>query len=97
MPAVHSDIRTSSWAELTDRIGEAEIGEALRITENEMLLGYGQNSLRAHGFKASSGSLTARLKSLKEEVGFCRSSCRDVPRLRYRHSPLSNPTAPERT
>jgi hypothetical protein len=29
-----------------------------------MLLEYGQNRLRAHGFKASSGSLTARVKSL---------------------------------
>jgi phage terminase large subunit len=36
------------------------------MTENDMLIERGQNSLRAHGFKASSGSLTARLKSLAE-------------------------------
>ena len=64
MRAVHADIRTSSWAEVSDRLNEAGVSEAFHITENEMLIEYGQNSLRAHGFKASSGSLTARLKSL---------------------------------
>ena len=66
MRAVHADIRTSSWAEINDRLTEQGIENAqgLRLVDNEMLAEYGQNSLRAHGFKASSGSLTARLKSL---------------------------------
>jgi|GEM_PF-4488811 len=66
MRAVHSDIRTSSWAEINDRLSEQGIvgANGLHITENEMLAEYGANSLRAHGFKASSGSHTARLKSL---------------------------------
>ncbi len=66
MRAVHADIRTSSWAELNDRLIEqgVEKAEGLHIVDNEMLAEYGQNSLRAHGFKSSSGSLTARLKSL---------------------------------
>lgn len=66
MRAVHSDIRTSSWTELQDRLTEqgVENAEGLHSTDGDMLIEYGQNSLRAHGFKASSGSLTARLKSL---------------------------------
>jgi phage terminase large subunit len=66
MRAVHADIRTSSWAEIVDRLSEQGIENAqgLHLTDNDMNLEYGQNSLRAHGFKASSGSLTARLKSL---------------------------------
>jgi phage terminase large subunit len=64
--AVHADIRTSSWAEVIDRLTEqsGQEAEGLRLVDNDMFAEYGQNSLRAHGFKASSGSLTARLKSL---------------------------------
>lgn len=66
MRAVHSDIRTSSWAEMQDRLTEQNVESAngLRIADGDMFMEYGANSLRAHGFKASSGSLTARLKSL---------------------------------
>lgn len=64
MRAVHSDIRTSSWAEINDRLAEQGITDAFRLTDGDMFAEYGQNSLRAHGFKASSGSYTARLKSL---------------------------------
>lgn len=64
MRAVHSDIRASSWAELNDRIQEQGIADSFKITDNDMYIERGMNSLRAHGFKASSGSLTARLKSL---------------------------------
>lgn len=64
MRAVHSDIRASCWSEIIDRITECGIAESFHITDNEMFLERGQNSIRAHGFKASSGSLTARLKSL---------------------------------
>lgn len=64
MRAVHSDIRHSIWKELSDRIDEQRIRDHLHITENDMNIEYGANSVHAHGFKASSGSHTAKLKSL---------------------------------
>lgn len=64
MRAVREDIRTSSWREINDRILEQNAQDAFRIVDNDMFVEHGANSLRAHGFKASSGSLTARLKSL---------------------------------
>lgn len=64
MRAVREDIRASCWSELKDRLTEQEIVNNFRIADNDMLMEYGQNSIRAHGFRASSGSLTARLKSL---------------------------------
>ena len=64
MRATHADIRASCWSEIMDRVREAEIQDDFHITDNEMYIERGNNSLRAHGFKASSGSLTARLKSL---------------------------------
>lgn len=64
MRAVHSDIRASCWSELVDRLREQEIEDAFKINDGEMYLERGANSVRAHGFKSSSGSLTARLKSL---------------------------------
>lgn len=64
MRGVHSDIRASCWSEIMDRVNEQGLASEFRITENDMYIERGQNSLRAHGFKASSGSLTARLKSL---------------------------------
>ncbi len=66
MRAVHSDIRTSCWGELMNRVNENNINSDFHIVDNDMFIERGQNSLRAHGFKASSGSLTARLKSLAE-------------------------------
>lgn len=66
MRATREDIRTSCWGEIQDRLQEQNITEAFKITENDMLIERGQNSLRAHGFRASSGSLTARLKSLAD-------------------------------
>lgn len=62
MRATREDIRTSSWRELNDRLQEQDIVDNFKISD--MLIERGQNSMRAHGFKASSGSLTARLKSL---------------------------------
>ncbi|HVR57236.1 MAG TPA: phage terminase large subunit, partial [Pseudolabrys sp.] len=47
-----------------DRVEEQGIRDALKITENTMHLGFGVNSLQAHGYKAGSGSQTAKLKSL---------------------------------
>lgn len=64
MRAVREDIRPSCWGEILDRLREQEIHDQFRITDNEMYIERGTNSLRAHGFRASSGSLTARLKSL---------------------------------
>lgn len=64
MRATREDIRASCWGEIMDRINEQGIQESFRIVDNDMYIERGQNSLRAHGFRASSGSLTARLKSL---------------------------------
>ncbi len=64
MRAVHSDIRASCWSELNDRVREQGIQDDFKITDNDMYIQHGDNSMRAHGFRASSGSLTARLKSL---------------------------------
>lgn len=64
MRSVSSDIRASCWGEIMDRLTEQGIKDNFRIVDNDMYIERGQNSLRAHGFKASSGSLTARLKSL---------------------------------
>ena len=64
MRAVHSDIRHSSWREVIDRFEEQEAKEAFKVTDNEMRASYGKNSLQAHGFRASSGAHSAKLKSL---------------------------------
>lgn len=64
MRAVREDIRASCWGDIIDRINEQEIAHEFRIVDNDMYIERGKNSLRAHGFKSSSGSLTARLKSL---------------------------------
>ncbi len=64
MRATREDIRASCWGEIMDRLNEQKIHDQFHITENDMLIKRGENSLRAHGFRASSGSLTARLKSL---------------------------------
>lgn len=64
MRAVLEDIRASCWGEINDRLAEQDIKDQFRVVENNMFLEHGQNSMRAHGFRASSGSLTARLKSL---------------------------------
>lgn len=64
MRATREDIRASCWGEIMDRITEQGISDQFRIVDNDMFIERGQNSLRGHGFRASSGSLTARLKSL---------------------------------
>lgn len=64
MRAVHSDVRHSIWREINDRIEEQNARNAFHITENDMSVAYGKNSVHAHGFRASSGTLTAKLKSL---------------------------------
>lgn len=64
MRAVHSDIRSSIYRDLCDRIDEQNIREAVHIKDNDMSFQYGSNTINSHGFKASSGSQTAKLKSL---------------------------------
>jgi phage terminase large subunit len=66
MRAVHSDIRSSCWSEIAGRLDEQEIRQAFKVNDGEMFIERGGNSLRAMGFKSSSGSLKARLKSLAE-------------------------------
>lgn len=64
MRAVSADIRHSIFQEIMDRIEEQDSINVFHVTENDMRIEYGLNSLQAHGFKASSGSRTAKLKSL---------------------------------
>jgi phage terminase large subunit len=64
MRAVHSDIRLSLWQELQDRINEQEVTSAIRLVDNSMTATYGRNIVNAIGFRASSGSRSAKLKSL---------------------------------
>lgn len=64
MRATREDIRASCWSEIIDRLNEEKILDSFRVADNDMFIERGRNSLRAHGFRASSGSLTARLKSL---------------------------------
>jgi phage terminase large subunit len=64
MRATREDIRASCWGEIMDRVNEQKLNESFRITDNDMFIERGRNSVRANGFRASSGSLTARLKSL---------------------------------
>ena len=64
MRATREDIRASCWGEILDRLKEQNLTEQFRTVDNDMFIERGENSIRAHGFRASSGSLTARLKSL---------------------------------
>lgn len=64
MRATREDIRASCWGDIMDRLNEQQLAKQFHITENDMFIERGTNSVRAHGFRASSGSLTARLKSL---------------------------------
>src|SRR3990167_3171745 len=57
MRATREDIRASCWGDIQDRLNEQHIHDQFRVTENDMLIERGQNSLRANGFRASSGSL----------------------------------------
>lgn len=66
MRAVREDIRASCWSEIVSRIAESGAEGQFSVTQNDMEVKFGRNSLRAHGFRSSSGSLTARLKSLAD-------------------------------
>jgi phage terminase large subunit len=64
MRGVHSDIRHSAWRELNDRIAEQNIQNHLSIRDNDMNITYKDNMIQAHGFRVSSSSHSAKLKSL---------------------------------
>jgi phage terminase large subunit len=64
MRSVYADIRHSSWKELNDRIDEQEVRKHLSMTENDMEIKYGLNSIKAHAFRQSSSGHSAKLKSL---------------------------------
>lgn len=64
MREVHTDIRESIWREVKDRLVEQNALPAFYIAEDAMRITYGQNSFKAHGFRASSSSNSAKLKSL---------------------------------
>jgi phage terminase large subunit len=53
MRAVKEDIRTSCWQEIIDRIDEQEVRDAkgLSITDHNMHIAFGKNSIQAHGYK----------------------------------------------
>ena len=64
MREIHSDIRSSIWQEFMDRVQEQRVEDVLDIGESMMTAEYGQNSIKAHGFRQSSGGHSAKLKSL---------------------------------
>jgi phage terminase large subunit len=64
MRFILGDIRNSIFREITDRAEEQGIKEALDITDNAMVIKYGNNTIQAHGFRKSSGDQKAKLKSL---------------------------------
>lgn len=75
MRAVRENIRESCWRDYKDRmyeyglpeVGDIKLGDKkvpVKMSDDKMVAEIGRNSLRAFGFRASSGSLTARLKSL---------------------------------
>lgn len=66
MREVYHDVRHSSWSELKDRFEEQRLNNHLNIGDNEMYVKYGVNSIKAHGFRASSSSQSAKLKSLAQ-------------------------------
>lgn len=65
MRATREDIRASNWQAIVDRIAEQDSNKNFHIKDNDMTIEYGDNSIRGLGFRAASGSLTARLKSLE--------------------------------
>lgn len=62
MREVREDIRSSSFQEIIDRLEEQEIKDAFDV--RDLQISRGVNSVKAHGFRTSSGSQTAKLKSL---------------------------------
>jgi phage terminase large subunit len=77
MRAVREDIRSSCWQEIIDRVEEQSVRDAFEITDNNTYIGRGANSIQAHGFRTSSGSHTAKLKSLAIHSRFLRFKMKD--------------------
>ena len=64
MREIHSDIRSTVWQEFMDRVNEQDLDHVLDIADSVMTAEYGANSIHAHGFRQSSGTNSAKLKSL---------------------------------
>lgn len=64
MREIASDIRSTVWQEFLDRVAEQDLQNILNISDSVMTAEYGINSLHAHGFRQSSGTHSAKLKSL---------------------------------
>ena len=64
MRAVRENIKSSCWSEIIDRIAEQEAEGVQGLNVSDQEISFKRNYMRPFGFKASSGSLTARLKSL---------------------------------
>jgi len=64
MRAVHADIRKSIYQEIVDRINGYGVSAYIKITDNDMKMTCGENSVVSIGFKKSSGDRTAKMKSL---------------------------------
>jgi len=64
MRLVLGDIRNSIYREIIDRAEENKIDKSIDITDNAMILKYGENSINAVGFRKSSGDQKSKLKSL---------------------------------
>ncbi len=64
MRLVLGDIRNSIYREITDRAEENGILGSLHVSDNQMVIQYGANTINAVGFKKSSGQQKAKLKSL---------------------------------
>ena len=64
MRAVRENVKSSCWSDLIDRIAEQEAENIRGLEITDQKISFGKNYILPFGFRASSGSLTARLKSL---------------------------------
>lgn len=64
MRYIKGDIRNSIYQEMIDRIEEQEIEGQIGIVDNMMELDYKKNTIKAVGFRKSSGDQKSKLKSL---------------------------------
>lgn len=97
---VHASIYASMWQDLKDRIEEYEdmhnidLSGTIEISDNKNGENYARNkitgaSLTTKGFKASSGSQTANLKSLAGATHIYIDECEEVSEDPYRKLKLS--------
>lgn len=64
MRYILGDIRNSIYREIIDRADENGITDQLHVTDNQMIIEHGANSINAVGFRKSSGDQKSKLKSL---------------------------------